>query len=379
MSLHSRKSFRRLSGLFLAATALAGVTNLGGCSSTSNGSSPGSGSDGGSDAAVLTDDQYRAQVVQAMHDALLTDINGQLAAAQAIQSAAPTSLAGWSDSSQLDAMKNAWLQGRNSYEHSEGAIAPLFPDIDRSIDARYDDFLASSPGGDADLFDDQDVTGMHGIERILYVAQTPGNVVTFESTLPGYKAAALPATEQEATEFKTKLCAKLVTDVTELQTQWQPASINIAIAFQGLVALMNEQREKVNKAASSEEESRYSQRTMADLRDNLDGTKTVYALFQPWLLSKKSDDPTKDGVTIDGKIQAGFQRLNDAYSQVQGDAIPAVPPTWSSEQPSASDLQTPFGQLYSHVHDAVDPNTDGSIVFEMNAVASLLGFPIFTQ
>lgn len=378
MSPHAQSSFR--SSLFVVATALAAArSSLIACSSSSNGSSAVGAADGGSDAVVLSDDQYRAQVVQAMHDVLLTDINGQLTAAQAVQSAAPTSLAGWSDSSQLDAMKNAWLQGRNSYEHSEGAIAPLFPDIDYAIDARYDDFLASLSTGDADLFDDQGVTGMHGIERILYEAQTPSSVVAFESTLPGYKAAALPATEQDATEFKTKLCAKLVADVTQLQTQWQPATINIAIAFQGLVALMNEQREKVNKAASSEEESRYSQRTMADLRDNLDGTKTVYALFQPWLLSKKSEDPTKDGATIDGKIQAGFQKLNDAYSQVQGDAIPAVPPTWSSEQPSASDLQTPFGQLYSRVHDAVDPNTDGSIVFEMNAVATLLGFPTFTQ
>lgn len=365
--------------LSMIATAIFGGSAVAACSSPSNGTSPGATSDAGSDAAVLSDDQYRAQVVQAMHDSLLADIDGQLAAAQAIQSAAPSSLAGWSDSSQIDAMKSAWVNGRNSYEHSEGAIAPLFPDIDRSIDARYDDFLASLPTGDTDLFDDQGVTGMHAIERILYVAQTPASVVAFESTLPGYKAAAVPSSEQEASEFKSKLCAKLISDVTQLQGQWQPATINIAIAFQGLVALMNEQREKVNKAASSEEESRYSQRTMADLRDNLDGTKTVYALFQPWLLSKKSEDPTKDGATIDGKIQAGFQKLNDAYSQVQGDAIPAVPPTWSSEQPSASDLQTPFGQLYSRVHDAVDPNTDGSIVFEMNAVATLLGFPTFTQ
>ena len=368
-----------LFGLSAIVVAASSTGLIAGCSSSSNAASPGGASDAGSDAAVLTDDQYRAQVVQGMHDQLLTDINGQLTAAQAIASAAPSSLAGWSDSSQIDAMKAAWLQGRNSYEHSEGAIAPLFPDIDRSIDARYDDFLASLPTGDSDLFDDQGVTGMHGIERILYVAQTPVNVVSFESTLPGYKAAALPSTEQEASEFKTKLCAKLIADVTQLQSQWQPATINVAIAYQGLVALMNEQREKVNKAASSEEESRYSQRTMADLRDNLDGTKTVYAIFEPWLLSKTSSDPTKDGPTIDGKIQTGFQKLNDAYTQVQGDAIPAVPTTWSSEQPSASDLQTPFGQLYSRVHDAVDPNTDGSVVFEMNAVAALLGFPLFSQ
>ena len=69
------------------------------------------------------------------------------------------------------------------------------------------------------------------------------------------------------------------------------------------------------KASTSEEESRYSQRTMTDLRDNLAGTKTAYAVFQPWLLSK-----TNGGADLDRDILAGFGRLDAAYSQVQGDA-----------------------------------------------------------
>src|SRR6185503_10193078 len=98
-----------------------------------------------------------------------------------------------------------------------------------------------------------------------------------------------------------------VTNSHELDAPWTPANINIAIAFQGLIALVNEQREKVQKAASSEEESRYSQRTMDDLRNNLIGTRAVYAVFQPWILAKSdSADPKKDGKTIDGKIQKGF-------------------------------------------------------------------------
>ena len=60
--------------------------------------------------------------------------------------------------------------------------------------------------GDNSLFDGQGVIGMHAIERILYVQQTPAFVVGFESKLPGYKAAAFPATEQEAADFKNKLC-----------------------------------------------------------------------------------------------------------------------------------------------------------------------------
>jgi iron uptake system component EfeO len=348
------------------------------CSSSSSGGSP--VQTGSNDAGpTLTDAQYQAQVLQGMHDSLLTDINSLLAAANAIQAAAPATLAGWQDPTQVTALKNAWIPARTAYEHSEGAIAPLFPDVDNSIDARYDDFLSElGPAGDADLFDDVGVTGMHAMERIMYQPNPPA-VITFEATLPGYVASAAPSSDAQALELKNKLAGKLVSDVTALQGRWTPVNLNIAIAYQGLVALMNEQKEKVNKAASSEEESRYSSRTMVDLRDNLAGTKTIYALFEPWVLSKTNTDPTKDGPTIDGKIQAGFVKLGAAYAQITGDSFPPVPATWSSESPSAADLQTPFGQLYTNVLAAVDPNTDGTIVFEMNAVATLLGFPIFTQ
>lgn len=357
--------------------ALSALVTLAACSSSSSSPSTTTGADAG---PQLTDQEYEDQAGKGMHDVLLTDIDNLLAGAQAIQAAAPSSLAGWSDPAQIANMKTAWVQARAAYEHSEGAIAPLFPDIDAKIDARYDDFLASlGPTGDSYLFDGQGVTGMHAIERIVYAKDTPQAVIAFESTLPGYVAAAYPSTEQEASDFKNALCAQLIADVTTLQQQWTPVNLKVGIGFQGLIALMNEQREKVNKAASSEEESRYSQHTMVDLRDNLAGTKAVYAVFQPWVVSKKSSDPTKDGPTIDGKIQVGFGKLDTAYSQIQGDAFPPVPATWSSESPSASDLQTPFGQLYTNVSGAVDPNTDGSVVFEMNAVATILGFPQFTH
>lgn len=367
---------------FVAFFALAACS-----SSSSSGTQPkgdaGAGA-GDSGAGPKTDAEYEAAAVQGMHDQLLTDIDALLVGAKAIQSAAPDDLAGWSDPAKVDNLKAAWVVARAAYEHSEGAIAPYYPDIDAAIDARYDDFLAAlGPTGDDYLFDGTGVTGMHAIERIVYQTVTPAAVIEFEATLPGYKAAAFPATEQEASDFKNKLCAQLITDVTNLRAQWAAANLQnlgVAIAYQGLIALMNEQQEKVNKAASSEEESRYSQHTMVDLRDNLEGTKTIYGVFQPWVQSKtNATDPTSDGPTIDAKIQSGFTALGAIYSQISGDAFPAVPTTWSSESPSASDLATPFGQLYTGVHHAVDANTDGSIVFEMNAAATVLGFPTFTH
>jgi iron uptake system component EfeO len=327
------------------------------------------------------DKAFEQQVVTDMHDTLLSDVSELHQAAADLASAAPTpSGRGWDadlDKDAIAAMTAAWIRARSAYERTEGALAPLFPDIDFEIDARYDDFLADptilKAGGDQDLFDDQGVTGMHAIERILFVKTTPERIVTVESQIPGYKAAAWPSTEVEAGEFKTKLAAKLVTDTQTLEGQWQPSRIDLEGAYGGLVALMNEQREKVNKAASDEEESRYSQRTMADIRDNLAGTKKVYSLFEKWVASKAN------GATINTTVRGGFDGLDTDYGEVTGDAIPEPPATWSSENPSAADLETPFGKLFSSVHEAVDPNRKGSVVDSMNQAASVIGLAEFTQ
>src|SRR5262249_29257539 len=159
-----------------------------------------------------------------------------------------TSGRGWDaaqDGAAIAAMKDAWVRARNAYEHVEGAFVSLFPDIDNSLDARYDDFMTQliGTGGDSNLFDDKGGTGLHAVERILYSSTTPQRVVDFEKTLPGYVAARFPNSAAEASDFKTKLCAKVVADAGELRAQWTPAKIDIAVAFQGLNSLMNEQRE----------------------------------------------------------------------------------------------------------------------------------------
>jgi iron uptake system component EfeO len=322
-----------------------------------------------------TDAQYQADVTRGMHDSLLSDIEALHRSALDLQRAAPEHA--WdadTDADALQAMTDAWLAARKAYERTEGALAPNFPDIDGYIDARYEDFLESlAPDGDQDPFDDQGVTGMHAIERILFAPTTPSSVVKLEATLPGYTAAAWPATDEEALEFKTKLCARLGTDTKTLLDAWAPADIDLEGSFTGLIALMNEQREKVNKAASEEEESRYAQRTMADIRDNLAGTTKIYALFTPWLLSKEG------GAAIDSDVHAAFDALDGAYAAVDGDAIPTPPSDWSSEDPSANDLSTQFGRLYAAVQAAVDPNVPGSAVDGMNRAAVELGFGQFTE
>jgi iron uptake system component EfeO len=326
------------------------------------------GDDGKSDA------DYKADVITGMHTSIQVDLQTLITSAQAIQAAAPTGH-GWdatNDAAAITAMKTAWAQARIAYEHVEGATAPIFPDEDISMDERYDGFLAGlGTTGDQDLFDDQGVTGMHAIERILFAPGIRTEVVEFESALPGYKAAAFPTNDTEANEFKTQLCQKLIDDAQKLHDEWTPTNIDIGAAFQGLIGLMNEQKEKVNLAATGEEESRYANNTLFDLRNNLDGTTQIYDLFQPWVQSKGGD--------MDDNITLGFGKLNSLYSVTTDDALPLVPMQWSSDMPSSLDLMSDFGKLWAGVHEAVDATTDGSVVFEMNEVATELGFPEFAE
>jgi iron uptake system component EfeO len=321
----------------------------------------------------MTNAQYQAEVVASMHDSIGMDLAALVQAAKDLQTAAPDHA--WSattDAVTIGKMKDAWMRTRVAYEHVEGATAPIFGDLDVTMDARYDDYLAiTGPAGDQDLFDAVGVTGMHGIERILYAPDIRPEVIAFESKLPGYQPAAFPATTDQAMAFKHVLVQKLVDDATSLHAQWQPAAIDIGAAYQGLVGLMNEQKEKVNLAATGEEESRYANVTLFDLRNNLDGTRQVYALFRTWINSQAL------GPEPDGMIQARFTALASLYAAAPGDALPAVPADWSNDAPTAANLATAFGTLWDTVHKAVDPSADGSVVFEMNEIAAVLGFPQF--
>ncbi|HEX4419333.1 MAG TPA: EfeM/EfeO family lipoprotein [Kofleriaceae bacterium] len=322
-----------------------------------------------------SDSDYQSDIVVSIHSSIDDDLANLVQGAKDLQTAAPTHA--WdatTDAAAITAMITAWKTTRVAYEHVEGATAPLFGGLDTTMDARYDDFLTPlAPTGDQDLFDDTGVTGMHGIERILFAPTIRQEVIDFEKTLPGYKAAAFPATDAEAMEFKTKLAQKLIDDANTLHDSWAPNVGDLAQAYQGLVSLMNEQKEKVNLAATGEEESRYANITLFDLRNNLEGTQKVYDLFQPWIQSKSAGKPA------DTTIQAKFTTLGALYNQTPGDALPAVPGDWSNDMPTPANLMTPFGMLWDAVHQDVDPSADGSVVFEMNKIAVALGYPQFVE
>jgi iron uptake system component EfeO len=320
-----------------------------------------------------TDADYRADVIASIHDSIVDDLDAMIVAALNLQAAAPSR--GWNASKDADAirdMQEAWKRMRRSWEHVEGAINALLPDVDEEVDGRYEEMLGER--GDQNLFDATGVVGMHAIERILYAQTIKPDVVAFESALDGYKAAAFPATDDEAISFKTVLVQRLIKNATDLRRSWQPNAIDIGTAYQGLMGLMNEQKEKVNLAATGEEESRYANITMFDLRSNLEGTQKAYGLFREWIHSKAT------GPNSDSSLRDKFVELESLYMKTTtDDAIPSAPIDWRREQPTDANLATPFGTLWKHVHESVDPHRGGSVVFEMNQIASLLGLPAFVD
>jgi iron uptake system component EfeO len=324
-----------------------------------------------------TDAQFATSVTQGMHDSMQGDLNDLVQATTQLQQAAPDHP--WDNTDPAwPAMQTAWIAARHAYEQIEGATAPVFPNVDLSIDGRVEDFGPDGSGAltaTSDMFGDQGMTGLHAIERIMYVATTPASVVAYETGLGYVPPQSFPTTQAQADEFKNQLCAKAVTDATYLQANWVPAQIDPKSAFDGLISLMNEQKEKVTLAGLDQEESRYSQRTMDDLRQNLTGTTKIYTIFQPWITSKAG------GAADDTQVEAGFSTLNTLYNSAPyaGVALPTPPADWSDDNPSQADLATPFGALYAAVQAAVAPMTSGSVVFEMNAEAVLCGIPPFME
>lgn len=295
-------------------------------------------------------------------------------AARDLQAAAPVPDAdGWNattDAAAVIRMREAWRRARAAYERIEGAIAVLFPEIDRSTDERYDGFIAEE--ADTNLFDGQGVTGVHAIERILWADAHPESVVRFESSLERYVPASFPANEQQARDFRDGLLQRLIDDTARMQREFAPLALDAAAAFRGVIGSMAEQREKVDLAATGEDESRYAQYTLADMRANLAGARDTFAIFRPWLVAEGREDLAR---AIDDRLTA----LQARYDALPGDAVPPVPATWNPDNPSAADLATDYGRLRTALVEESDPMRADSLVSLMNQAAGAMGIPELPQ
>ncbi len=287
-------------------------------------------------------------------------------AAEALQSSTPAST--WSPATHaaaVDDMRAAWKDARIAYEHVEGAIAVLFEDLDYSTDARYEMFLEE--GTDTDLFDDQIVIGMHGIERILWADAHPQWVTDFESTLTGYRPATYPGSDLDAQAFRAQLAQQLVDDFDTVHSAFAPLALDAADAYRGVLGSMAEQFEKVNLAATGEDESRYAQHTLADMRANLEGGREIYAAFRDWLRGEPG------GTEVDTAIVARFDAVRAYYDDLAGESLPQVPAAWN---PDAPDESTAYGRLFVFLLAESDTENPSSLVALMRDGASILGITV---
>ncbi|MEZ0310442.1 MAG: imelysin family protein [Myxococcota bacterium] len=288
------------------------------------------------------------------------------AAAESLQASTPaTSWTHASHATAVEDMRAAWKQARIAYEHVEGAIAVLFEDLDYSTDARYEMFLEE--GADTDLFDDQIVIGMHAIERILWADAHPQWVTDFESTLPGYHLPSYPNSEPAAQSFKAELAQKLVDDFDTMHSAFAPLALDAADAYRGVLGSMAEQFEKVNLAATGEDESRYAQHTLADMRANLAGGREIYAAFRDWLRGEPG------GADVDATIVARFDAIQEYYDDLVGESLPEVPGDWN---PDAPDDSTAYGRLFVFLSAESDVENPESLVAAMRQGATILGITV---
>jgi iron uptake system component EfeO len=306
---------------------------------------------------------------------ITTNLADLARASAALRAAAPAPDAdGWnatSDAAAVSAMKAEWKKARIAYERVEGAIAVLFSEYDRSTDERYDGFIEEA--ADDNLFDGTGVTGVHAIERILWADSHPPLVVAFEAALPRYSVARFPTTQAEASAFKEGLTKKLEDDAATMRDTFMPLALDPASAFRGVIGSIAEQLEKVMLASTGEDESRYAQHTLADMRANLDGGKKTYLAFQPWLMGQTG------GAAIDADIMAGFGRVETRYAALGGEALPAVPVGFNPDAPTAEQLATPYGMLFALLTTESDPDNAESLVSKMTAAADALAIPALPE
>ena len=254
-------------------------------------------------------------------------------------------------------MRTAWHDARDAYERIEGAVGMLFPHLDVAIDERYEHFVALRP--DRDPFDADGITGMHGVERILWADAITPEVETFERTLQHFDPARTPGDAAEATRFREEVLRTLEEDCARLEREFRPLALDPAAAFRGLLGSIEEQQEKVALAGTGQGESRYARRTLADMRRNLEGGEAVFAAVAPWLLDA-------GGRAEDLRIRAGFERLRALYASVEGDELPAVPAGWPEDG-----AQSEYARFADAIERESDPEGEGLMADLLAAAARM--------
>jgi len=171
----------------------------------------------------------------------------------------------------LDEARNLYAPARQHYERIE-PVAELFSDLDKSMDARADDFELKE--------NDPAFVGFHRIEKALFA--------------------------DNSTAGMQPLADRLVQDTQDLHNRLDGLIIPPAKMVGGASDLI----EEVASTKISGEEDRYSRTDLSDFQANVDGAQKIFDLLRP-LIAKRNPE-------LETRIQANFSKVDTLLGRYRG-------------------------------------------------------------
>ncbi len=212
---------------------------------------------------VAAEDGPAAEANPANFPRLVADYKSYVAGEVAEMVARTRTLTDAAKAGQLDAARAAYAPAHLLYERIE-PVAEVFNDLDKSMDARADDYEKKEA--------DPAFSGFHRIEYGLF--------------------------EKRSTEGLAAPADRLMKDVLELQSRIARLEITPKVMVGGAAELI----EEVASKKISGEEDRYSKTDLSDFQGNLDGAQKIVTLLAPDLRSR---DPA-----LLGRVEENFGRVD---------------------------------------------------------------------
>lgn len=171
----------------------------------------------------------------------------------------------------LQEAQSLYAPARQHYERIE-PMAELFSDLDKSMDARADDFEKKE--------DDPAFGGFHRIEKALFA--------------------------DKSTAGMAPLADQLMHDVLELQSRIGALVIPPNKMVGGAASLI----EEVAATKISGEEDRYSGTDLWDFQANVDGSQKIFNLVRPLITPRNPE--------LDARVQANFSKVDALLARYRG-------------------------------------------------------------
>lgn len=177
----------------------------------------------------------------------------------------------------LKKAQGQYVKARSPYERIEPVIE-LFKELDGVMDARVDDFASE---------DDENFTGYHRIENILFVKKETAGAVKFAE--------------------------RLLDDSKKMEQSIKSMTIDPVLFVTGVGELM----EEAQSTKITGEEERWSQATIPVLRANVEGAQKIFDLLRAELHKKDA--------ALEEKIDKNLQKVLKQMDELS----PNVPGTWT--------------------------------------------------